>query len=150
MVGLGPEDPAADVAAAAIILGDCAYRAYQAYQAFQAAQAVAAAAQQAQMAQPPRERAKDRRERLRRERAQEQARRAGGEPDRPDDEGPPGDHERQNEQFRDIVRRLGLDDDQASRLHDEITKQGFGRRTVEEIAREMFPPSEPLPPPPPT
>ena len=50
----------------------------------------------------------------------------------------PGDNERQNKQFRDVVRMLGLTEKEARRLHNAIQGLDLGFRELLEFARDMF------------
>ena len=54
------------------------------------------------------------------------------------DDGTPGDNQRQNKQFRDIVKQLGLNQDQARQLHDEISGQNYGYHEILQIGQGMF------------
>jgi len=45
---------------------------------------------------------------------------------------------RQNAQFNDVVRELGLSKDEANKLHRAISGEGFGFREIMEVARDLF------------
>ncbi|MEX3812879.1 hypothetical protein AB3X96_21860 [Paraburkholderia sp. BR13439] len=53
-------------------------------------------------------------------------------------EGAPRNDQAQNGQFKAVVRALGLNKDQAQRLHRETSRQGFGYHEMLERGREMF------------
>ncbi len=44
----------------------------------------------------------------------------------------------QNEQFSALTKELGLDKDQADRLHRAISKRGYNREEIKDIAKSMF------------
>lgn len=50
----------------------------------------------------------------------------------------PGDHRRQNKQFDDVVRKLGLNREQAQELHREIGGEGMGYQEMLEFAMQWF------------
>jgi hypothetical protein len=52
-------------------------------------------------------------------------------------DGTPGDPERQNKQFRDVVRILKLDRKTARRLHDEISGENYGFHEILRIGKEL-------------
>ncbi|MCI8596725.1 MAG: RHS repeat-associated core domain-containing protein [Clostridia bacterium] len=45
----------------------------------------------------------------------------------------------QNEEFEKLANKYGLSNDQRRRLHDKITKKGFGPEKIIEIAKKLFP-----------
>jgi hypothetical protein len=51
---------------------------------------------------------------------------------------PIADNQRENKTFRDIVVRLGLNQDQAQRLHREISGMGYNYHEILQIAQDMF------------
>jgi hypothetical protein len=53
-------------------------------------------------------------------------------------EGTPGNNQAQNKQFRAVVKALGLDQDQAQELHQEISKQGLGYHEIMQRGIDMF------------
>ncbi|GJH23930.1 hypothetical protein [Caballeronia novacaledonica] len=53
-------------------------------------------------------------------------------------EGTPGNNQAQNKQFKAVVRALGLNQVQARRLHEEISKQGLGYHEMLERGKDMF------------
>lgn len=53
-------------------------------------------------------------------------------------EGTPGNNQAQNRQFRSVVKALGLNQDQAQELHQEISKQGLGYHEIMQRAIDMF------------
>jgi hypothetical protein len=53
-------------------------------------------------------------------------------------EGTPGNNQAQNKQFRAVVKALGLNQDQARQLHDEISKQRLGYHEMMERGQDMF------------
>ncbi|WP_233805496.1 hypothetical protein [Paraburkholderia sp. HP33-1] len=53
-------------------------------------------------------------------------------------EGMPGNNQAQNRQTRDVATALGLNKDQAQRLHREIGGQGLGYREIMERAKDLF------------
>jgi len=67
-------------------------------------------------------------------------------PDRPDaevvqlagGEGMPRNNQAQNRQTRDVVRVLGLNQDQAQQLHREVSGEGLGYHEIMERAKDMF------------
>lgn len=50
----------------------------------------------------------------------------------------PRDHERQNSQFRAVVKEFGLNKSQSRQLHDEISGKGYGYWEIYEIAEALF------------
>lgn len=50
----------------------------------------------------------------------------------------PMNNQVQNRQFKDVVRTLKLNDNQARRLHDFVSDGGFSYQELLQIAREMF------------
>ena len=54
------------------------------------------------------------------------------------DDGTPGNNQAQNKQFRDAVKALGLNQDQARQLHDEISGQNYGYHEILQIGQDMF------------
>jgi hypothetical protein len=50
----------------------------------------------------------------------------------------PRNNKDQNDQFDRICKKLNLTKKQARRLHDDITKKGYGPEEIEAIARSMF------------
>lgn len=53
-------------------------------------------------------------------------------------EGTPGNNQAQNKQFRAVVKALGLNQDQANELHQEISKQGLGYHEIMQRGQDMF------------
>ena len=53
-------------------------------------------------------------------------------------EGTPGNNQAQNKQFKAVVRALGLNQDQARRLHEEISGEGLGYQEMLERGQDMF------------
>ncbi len=53
-------------------------------------------------------------------------------------EGTPGNNQAQNRQFKAVVRALGLNQDQARRLHEEISGEGLGYHEMLERGQDMF------------
>lgn len=53
-------------------------------------------------------------------------------------QGMPGNNQAQNKQTRDVATALGLNKNQAQRLHREIGGQGFGYHEIMERAKDMF------------
>jgi hypothetical protein len=51
---------------------------------------------------------------------------------------PVADNQRENKTFRDVVVRLGLNQDQAQRLHREISGMGYNYHEILQIAQDMF------------
>ena len=50
----------------------------------------------------------------------------------------PRNNKNQNEQFRAIIKKLALTLDEARRLHDEITGEGYSYDELLQIARDLF------------
>ena len=53
-------------------------------------------------------------------------------------EGTPGNNQAQNRQFKAVVRALGLNQDQARQLHEEISGEGLGYHEMLERGQDMF------------
>lgn len=50
----------------------------------------------------------------------------------------PRDNQKQNEQVRDIAKKLNLTKDEQRELHDMISGQGYSYQEILELAEEMF------------
>jgi hypothetical protein len=48
-----------------------------------------------------------------------------------------GTNQEENAWFRGVARRYGLTDDEARRLHNDISKQGYSREEIEDMARDL-------------
>ena len=53
-------------------------------------------------------------------------------------EGTPGNNQAQNKQFKAVVKALGLNQDQARQLHEEISGEGLGYHEILERGQDMF------------
>ncbi|MBB5507926.1 hypothetical protein [Paraburkholderia atlantica] len=53
-------------------------------------------------------------------------------------EGTPRNNQAQNRQFKAVVRALGLNKDQAQRLHRDTSRQGLGYHEMLELGQEKF------------
>ena len=58
--------------------------------------------------------------------------------DNPRSRGTPRNNQVQNKQFNDVVNKLRLTKDQARRLHETITGQGYDYQEILQTAKDMF------------
>ena len=50
----------------------------------------------------------------------------------------PRNNQAQNKQFRDITKKLNLDENQKRQLHDKISGEGMGYQELLKFAKELF------------